>query len=162
MPILPSFSCCFKILTTTAITLAAAQESPNPQFETEIFDTSQVFRQDVCDRVSLVHNGTLDFKNALQNVEIRPLLLVDDSFISLDDGNTINEESPSIAIEIMDEACRLAGCTWRNSFAAVKQKTFQSKLSSPEFSDFGFTELFNWTTATYDITGTVWGATTYL
>mmetsp|Transcript_9718 Transcript_9718/g.14976 ORF Transcript_9718/g.14976 Transcript_9718/m.14976 type:complete len:591 (-) Transcript_9718:22-1794(-) len=150
-----SFFCYVKLLALTTTPLTLAQEGPNPLFQAEFFDDSQqVFRQDICDRVSLVNNGTLAFKDALQNISIRAFVLNDGTYVKMNDQHIIDEEYPGIAIEIMDEACRLAGCTWRDSFYALNIETFQEKLSSPDFAGIGFTEFFDWSTNAYDITVT--------
>lgn len=133
----------------TATSLAFGQEGPNPLYDIPIYDTSQVFRQNICYRERMVQNGTIAFENALQGIDLRVFLLNDNTYMMLDEQNNINEAYPGIAIEIMDEVCRLAGCSWRNNFTTQNLETIPS--------DVDFTELFNWTTKTYDITGTVAG-----
>jgi hypothetical protein len=95
----------------------SCQEAPNPALQTEQFNTFQIFRQNFCSLWTGVENGTVPLSDALNGAEIRPLFRPSDEYFRLTDDGTIDEIYPGLVPVLLDEFCRRAGCTWRDSFA---------------------------------------------
>lgn len=86
-------------------------------FETVQMTPNITHRQSVCDRYEMFNNGEIELKDALDGVEIRPLVgAYDGAFFNYDPENGIDREYPGLAATIMDELARRGKFTWRNSF----------------------------------------------
>jgi hypothetical protein len=128
-----------------SLVYVAGQEGPNPLYETNMFNTSQNFRQDFCEVYKSVARGDILLANALQDIDLRALV-IQGQFFRFDDG-TINEDYPGLEGVLMDEICHRAGCTWRGSYATVGEPIDEGKT---------WTDLLLWSTETYDISVDWW------
>jgi hypothetical protein len=114
------------------------QESPNELYQMDMFNTSQIFRQDFCSIHGKVDRGELLMQEGLRGVAIRPMIRINQYFNFID--GKIDEDYPGIIAVLLDEICRRAGCTWRDTYATHGRPA----------EGISFTELLLWTTDTYD------------
>ena len=148
---------CWATMTRCVLVLAAliyattsqAQESPNPLYQTEPFDETADFRQDVCDREAAFARGEYtSLGKALQGLELRALVGIND-FFQLDNDGRIYADYPGIVVTLMDEIAQRGGFTWRNSFAIVDE-------SNPLPDDKDWTDFLIWQVDSYDIALSYW------
>jgi Ligand-gated ion channel len=134
--------------------ISSAQE--RPAFFVKKFNTSKIYRNNVCQRQRAIWNGSLTLPNALQGLNITVVLpdyqnaSLQDTLFKLVDGK-INENDPGLLGVIMDEVARRGGFYWRNSFA-----TF-SPLNSTEDENKTWTDILTWGIETFDVSNHVWG-----
>mmetsp|Transcript_2701 Transcript_2701/g.5688 ORF Transcript_2701/g.5688 Transcript_2701/m.5688 type:complete len:733 (-) Transcript_2701:1666-3864(-) len=76
------------------------------------------YRQDVCDRYEQVRLGNIPLRDALQGLQLRPLMRVN-KFFRYTDENGIDPLDPGLMSVMMDELARRAGFTWRETFSVV-------------------------------------------
>jgi hypothetical protein len=114
------------------------QESPNELYQTDMFNTSQIFRQDFCAVHGKVDRDELPINAALEGVAIRAVVQ-EGSFFNMKDGK-IDEDYPGLVAVLLDEICRRAGCTWRDTYATHGRPA----------EGISFTDLLVWGTDTYD------------
>jgi hypothetical protein len=136
------------------ITCVLAQERPS--FFVKKFNSSKIYRNNVCQRQRAIWNGSLSLPNALQGLNITVLLpdyqnaSPQDTLFKLVDGK-INENDPGLLGIIMDEVARRGGFHWRNSFA-----TF-NPLNDTEDGNRTWTDILIWSIETFDVSNHVWG-----
>lgn len=103
-------------------------------------------RQDVCDRYVRFVQGEVDLREALQGMQLRPILGVYvGGYFNYDDETGIDKNDPGLAAVLLDELARRGQFTWRDSFAIYKEPTNSS-----------WTELLEWSVETYDINVDWW------
>ena len=101
------------LLLTSLSSLSHAQEAPNPAFRLEHLDESAPgFRQNVCDRQAAFSAGQVTLAQALEGLELRPAIGLNQYF-ALNDNGVIPPENPLIVVELLDELSRRAGFTSR-------------------------------------------------
>lgn len=134
----------------------------------------ETFRQDVCERYDMVRVGNITLRNALQGMELRPLMRVGPFFRYTDEGGIDPLDGGLMAI-MMDELGRRAGFSWRNSFGVVhglpeapSMEDFEESsgnslapntTTTPPGGDISFTDLLIWSTETYDLSINWWDQT---
>lgn len=128
---------------------ALAQQGPT--YRTPLLDYSVSHRQSVCDRQQLLHNGNITLREALQGMELRPLLGFGNISSLQLQTEFIPETNPGLIVELLDEIGRRAEFTWRDSFGIVDY-TDRSKGSN-------FDDLLDWSVRTYDIAAAQWART---
>lgn len=138
---------------TTAVAvlvLANAQEAPNADLSTPIFNTTQVFRQDLCERYLQVESGEIDLADALSGLPISTIFeSTDDNFVMTD--GVIDETYPGLVSRLLDDICKRAGCTWRDSYTLLDGALEEGR---------SFTELLDWMTSTYDLAADTYSSRT--
>ena len=93
------------------------------------FDSNQTsIRQDVCHRYIQYRNGDIELRDALQGLEIRPLMDYGE-FFQYDDVDGINRLYPGLLSELMDELAKRAGFTWRQSFGVMDDPSAVNMVS---------------------------------
>ena len=128
--------------------VAWAQEAPNRAFQLELFDeTAPSFRQNVCDRQAAFSAGNVTMAQALQGLEIRSVVALNQYF-ELDENGVLPAENPLILIKLMDEVARRGGFTWRNSYAVYEENIV------PEGKTYN--DMLMWLTARYDLIVSYW------
>ena len=133
--------------------MVAAQQAPNASLQLELFarppSPLTTFRHDFCYLSDAIRQGNLTLEKALDGVAIHPALHLGE-FVKLDgtDPNTLtlNADYPGLTVQLLDEICLRAGCTWRNTFAALG--SLQGNQT--------FFDLLLWTTDTYDVSVDWW------
>ena len=129
------------------------------------------FRQDICDRYEMVRLGNITLRDALQGMEIRPLMRVGPFFRYTDEGGIDPLDGGLMAV-MMDELGRRAGFSWRNSFGVVhglpKAPPMEDSAESSGNSlapnvtaepPLTFTDLLIWSIETYDLSINWWDQT---
>jgi hypothetical protein len=130
----------------TSLSRIFAQETP--AYETPAFDTNQTFRQNVCERQEMLHNGTVKLRDALAGLALRPRVGGD---IRRDpETGAIQEDYPGIVGVILDELARRAAFTWRNSYGVT---------TTPGRGNQTFDDLLDWSVDTYDFMAAGWTET---
>jgi hypothetical protein len=137
----------FSIL-VAAVVCVRGQEAPNELFVTNMFNTSQTFRQDYCKIHKRVDRNELAVNQSLQGVAIRSAISISD-FFTLKDGK-LDEDYPGLVAVLLDELCRRAGCTWRDSFASVGPDEAKGETWDDMMEGYTWTDLLLWTIETYD------------
>jgi hypothetical protein len=122
------------VLLFALVARAVAQEAPNKIYQTNQFNTSQEFRQDFCERYRSVADGELELSSALKGVAIRSVLVLSE-FNNIVDGK-IDEDYPGLECVLLDELCKRAGCTWRDTYAITGPDPIEGKT---------WTEVLTWT-----------------
>ena len=89
-----------------------------PESGQTIYPLIPNYRQNVCDRYHSVRVGNITLRDALQGMELRPLMRVG-SFFHYTRERGIDPNDPGLLAIMMDELGRRAGFTWRNSFGVV-------------------------------------------
>jgi hypothetical protein len=118
----------------------------NATFLTPVMDFSESHRQSVCDRQAQLDNGTLELRNALEGLAIRPVLFYGNLTDFILPSARIPEENPGIIVEVLDELARRAQFTWRNSFGAANADSDNATID----------EMFVWSVRTYDLSAVLW------
>jgi hypothetical protein len=145
----------------------AQGEAPNARLQRAPFSmhTPSSFRQDFC---NITWHNSKNFSNIgslLQGVELNSIILMGEfiKFATAEDDekdkdifNYDNDEMktlrlndanyPGLVARIMDEVCRRAGCTWRNTYSIVGAIPANTTWS----------DLLIWTTDMYDISVEWW------
>eukprot|EP00978_Attheya_sp_CCMP212_P001917 scaffold3990_cov54-Attheya_sp.AAC.5 len=121
-----------------------SQERPSPLYQTEQFNSSAFFRQNVCEFQKKYASGGILLENALQGFELRPVLRLN-QYVEFKDG-ALGEEYPGLVAVILDEIASRGNFTWRNSYATL----------TPPIAGRTFEELLEWSTETYDISINWW------
>ena len=131
------------------------------------------YRQDMCERYDMVRLGNITLRDALQGLELRPLMRVGD-FFRYTDEDGINPIDPGLLAVMMDELGRRAGFTWRNSFGVVHKlpeaplvenfeessgNSMAPNLTREATAEITFSDLLIWSTETYDISINWWDQT---
>ena len=130
------------LLLFSFLELSFAQELPTLTLTQ--FDTNVTFRTDVCSRHDLYQNGDVEFRDALEGLNLSAVFRANKYFQL--DGDNVDASYPGLTGVLMDELARRAKFTWRNSFATV----------GTPIDGRSFTELLDWTTETYDISVNWW------
>mmetsp|Transcript_13230 Transcript_13230/g.20618 ORF Transcript_13230/g.20618 Transcript_13230/m.20618 type:complete len:577 (+) Transcript_13230:109-1839(+) len=118
--------------------VAKAQEAP--VFTTALYDPIFKYRSNVCDRYEQFRAGEVDFRDALEGLELKAMMGAGSLFILREDG-TIDPQYPGFMGVLMDELALRAGFTWRNSFG-VYYGPGENKT---------YTDLAIWGTDAYDV-----------
>jgi hypothetical protein len=149
-----------------------AQEAPNPRLQIPPFAETPSFRQDFCNITRHKNNNsnyTSNIGSLLQGVALNSIILMGE-FIKFENNGETNSAAadifnynndqmlnrltlpqqsnayPGLVARIMDEVCRRAGCTWRNTYSIVGAIPPNTTWS----------ELLIWTTEVYDISVEWW------
>jgi len=127
---------------------------PNPLYQTNMFNTSVNFRQNVC-RFSNEHdNGNHTLAKALKGFAIRAALGCPGIYCqTTEDGQSLDPNLPGLYVVLLDELARRSEFTWRDSFALMGRDTDEKGNKT-------FGDLLIWTTETYDISIDWWTKTT--
>lgn len=115
------------------------------------------FRQDLCTRYALVQNGTIQLRDALQGLSLRPLMRVSKFFPYTPEGG-IDPLDPGLLALMMDELGRRAGFSWRNSFGVLYGLP-EKPESAPDDETIAFTDVLNWSIENYDLSCNWWDQT---
>ena len=128
-----------------------AQQAPNatlsavPPFSN---NSSGLFRQHWCDEYRAVWEGRSPLADALQGAHIN-VVLAESGFDNFDEQEQrLDPAYPGLTPELLDEICKRAGCTWRNTYARVP-------VPPPGKT---WTEMLLWMTDTYDISANWWAS----
>lgn len=157
-----SLSSCFWLL-LLLFNSGHAQQAPNASLQVPLFydfadaennDDGTTFRHNFCDlsnQVLIWKNLTLD--QALQGVALHPAVLNGDfvRFVeapSDNDSVVLDPDFPGLVPRLLDEICRRAGCTWRDTYALIDYGDLQENHT--------FLELLLWTTDAYDLSVEWW------
>jgi len=131
------------------------------------------YRQDVCDRYEQVRLGNIPLRDALQGLQLRPLMRVN-KFFRYTDENGIDPLDPGLMSVMMDELARRAGFTWRETFSVVhklptydewqqqaqdQQQDQQQQQQNLTKVDLSFTDLLLWSLETFDVSINWWDRT---
>jgi Ligand-gated ion channel len=116
-------------------------------FDTPLLTPNITHRQNVCDRYEEFRSGTLQLRDALQGLALRPLVSKGDYFL-YNSTNGIDTPDPGLMAELMDELALRAGFTWRQSFAVFDRVDMPPNVT--------FTDLLAWAVDTYDIAINWW------
>ena len=137
------------VLATTSPCVDAAFGGEIRKFDTIPFTQNVTHRQDVCGRYDMFRNGEIDLRDALNGLELRPLMRLN-GYFNYDDEDGLNRNDPGLMGNLMDELGQRAGFTWRNSFGV---------LYSPDKSEnvtWTWTEMLLWGVETYDVSVNWW------
>jgi hypothetical protein len=126
------------------VTPVGAQERPSARYQTDQFNESVSFRQNVCDLQDKYDRRETTLETALEGLELHTVHAISQYF-QLKDG-AIDEEYPGLTAVILDELASRAKFTWRNSYATT----------GPPVAGKTWTELLQWTTGTYDLSVDWW------
>eukprot|EP00588_Corethron_pennatum_P029704 CAMPEP_0194313844 /NCGR_PEP_ID=MMETSP0171-20130528/10691_1 /TAXON_ID=218684 /ORGANISM="Corethron pennatum, Strain L29A3" /LENGTH=567 /DNA_ID=CAMNT_0039068977 /DNA_START=114 /DNA_END=1817 /DNA_ORIENTATION=- len=123
-----------------------AQELPNKTYQTNQFNTTVTFRQNVCGIQERYNRGEItNLENALKGTELRTVNAISQYF-RLDETGALDEEYPGLTAVLLDELARLGEFAWRDTYAVtpapIKGKTW--------------THLLQWTSETYDVSVDWW------
>jgi Ligand-gated ion channel len=144
----------FLIFCSLFLLSVSSQESPS--IFVDKFDTSKLYRTNVCDRQKQIWNGSLEIKDALRGLNLTVLMTdthygnEEDEFFSLKDGK-IQQPYPGLSAVILDEVAQRAGFQWRNSFA------INAPLDPETDGNKTWTDILTWGIEVFDISGEVWG-----
>ena len=103
-------------------------------------------RQSVCERYDMVRFGQRELRNALDGMELRPLMAIG-PFFHYDDENGIHKGEHGLMADLMDELAQRAGFEWRDSFGV---------MPPPESINATWTEMIVWAVETYDLAVNWW------
>jgi len=124
-----------------------AQERPNAAYQTNQFNTSAIFRQDVCERQRQYDSGEIThLEEALKGLELRTVSIISPYFKLNNETGALDEEYPRLTAVLLDELARLGQFTWRNTYA----------VTTPPIADKSWTELLKWSVDTYDVSIDWW------
>jgi len=128
-----------------------AQETP--LFTTSIMDYGPgTHRQSVCHLQAQLHNGTLDLRNALQGLQLRPVLFkgsLSSVFLPANaEAIPTHDNDPGIVVEILDQLADRAGFTWRTSYGLADFDRVPANAT--------FDNVLEWSSKMYDISCTMW------
>ena len=118
-------------------------------FDTVPFAPNITHRQDVCSRYDKFRNGEINLRDALQGLEIHPLLRLN-GYLNYDDDVGLSKTDPGLLANLMDELGQRAGFTWRNSFGILYSP------SKTENVTWSWTEMLLWGVETYDVSVNWW------
>jgi len=122
--------------------------------------TPHKFRTNMCEIQKKLFNGTLELRDALQNLSLSVYITNSenmsaseaDHWFALSNG-TIPTEELGLTTMVLDELADRAGFTWRNSFG-----------TGPWVNDVDnnktWTDLLVWVTDHYDVAADIWGRST--
>ena len=136
----------FLVLALLLYRAAQAQELPTLNLPLNNFSTSH--RQNVCERQQAYANGTVEFRNALQGMNLN-VWIAFGALSALNPGEGRVPEPPGLQVEIMDELALRAGFTWRNSFGVTNLTNLT----------IAFGELLDWSIRSYDVSVGAWSKT---
>jgi hypothetical protein len=128
----------------------------SPSIFVDKFDTSKIFRTNVCDRQRQIWNGSIAFPDALRGLNLTVVLTdyqygnAEDEFFSLVDGK-IREDYPGLFGVMIDEVARRAGFEWRNTFGTYSPLDIEKDINKT------WTDILLWGVEVYDISVEVWG-----
>jgi Ligand-gated ion channel len=128
----------------------------SPTIFVDKFDTSKIFRTNVCDRQRQIWNGSIAFADALRGLNLTVVLTdyqygnAEDEFFSLVDGK-ISEDYPGLFGVMIDEVARRAGFEWRNSFGTYSPLDIEKDVNKT------WTDILLWGVEVFDISVEVWG-----
>lgn len=115
----------------------SAQQAPSWYFTNPLHDDISIScRQNLCQRSTAFANGTLALEDALQGLQLRPMIsvrsqeyfrLVGCTTIGGNNGAStggmiLDETNPGVIAILLDELSRRAGFTWRDSYGHVGHK----------------------------------------
>jgi len=125
-----------------------AQEQPNKMYQTNQFNTTVSFRQNICGIQERYDTGEIpNLENALKGTELRTVNVISQYF-RLGETGALDEEYPGLVAVLLDELARLGEFTWRNTYA-VTPAPINGKT---------WTNLLQWTTETYDVSTDWWAS----
>ncbi|KAL3942954.1 MAG: hypothetical protein SGBAC_002943 [Bacillariaceae sp.] len=107
-------------------------------------------RQDVCDLVDAVHNGSLSLKDSLRGRQLNVVLGgYKGAYFRYSPEEGIDPVYPGISAVLLDEISRRAGFTWRSSFGVFIE---------PKGVEYNETwgDLLVWTVGAYDLSVDWW------
>ena len=146
----------FLLLAVGAFTVVDGKGGELAAFRTTPFakDSTISHRQDFCDRYQEVYTNNWELKDALNGVELHPVLQYGSAFpyFNYDPITGIDPDDPGLVAHLLDYIAEQANFTWRNSFGVY---TAEDKGSNKTW-----TELLKWTTDTYDISIDKWYVST--
>ena len=146
----------FLLLALGAFTVVDGKGGELAAFRTTPFakDSTISHRQDFCDRYQEVYTNNWELKDALNGVELHPVLQYGSAFpyFNYDPITGIDPDDPGLVAHLLDYIAEQANFTWRNSFGVY---TAEDKGSNKTW-----TELLKWTTDTYDISIDKWYVST--
>jgi hypothetical protein len=116
-------------------------------FDTPLLTPNITHRQNVCDRYEEFRSGTLQLRDALQGLALRPLISKGDYFL-YNSTNGIDAPDPGLMAELLDELALRGGFTWRQSFGVFDRVDMPPNVT--------FTDLLAWAVDTYDIAINWW------
>ena len=131
-------------------TITTAQQPPS--YSLPILDPNfnTTFRQSVCERQQAFHNRSLELRDALQGLALRPVLFVSNIASELLPPGTkvLPKENPGIVIEVLDALAERGGFTWRDSYGLSNLDTMPPGTS--------FDAILEWSAEMYDISAALW------
>jgi hypothetical protein len=113
-------------------------------------DDGVIRRQDVCDRYQLFRSGSVELRDALRGLELRPYMHMNE-FFNYSDEDGIDPAVPGLQAELMDRLAERAGFTWRSSFGIMEP---------PESINATWTEMLLWGVDRYDLAVSWWDKST--
>lgn len=147
---------CLSLLLLLSNPLRVAHGQQLAAFDTLPFATLS-HRQNFCDRsLAVIVSGGL-LKNALNGVQLRPVIQYGEEsfpYFNYHPDTGIHPDDPGLVARILDYIGHesRANFTWRNSFGVY--------TASDKPANKTWTELLQWTTATYDISIDKWAKNT--
>jgi len=111
-----------------------------PLFDVATMERNETFRTNFCEVHRRVENGEILLRNALKDMNIRPVLF---RYQLNKETGAIAEVNPPIGIKILDEVARRAQFKWRDSYGVV---------DSPNKNQ-TWGEVLSWSLDTYDLNG---------
>ncbi|GFH57881.1 hypothetical protein CTEN210_14357 [Chaetoceros tenuissimus] len=126
----------------------AANLLPNPDLYVPQFNYTVSMRQNFCELQTKFHAGEIELLTAFEGQQLNVAIGEDPLHINYGDEirSSINTENPGIVIKIFDEIAKRGKFTWKESFVFEK---------SPP-SGKTWTELLDWSVATYDVSVNYW------
>lgn len=118
-------------------------------FTTAPFAPGISHRQDICEYFNAYGNGTVELRDALRGLALRPVFGTTEYF-PYDADKGIDPRNPGIVVAIMDELAQRAGFTWRDSFGVIYW---------PPTGNSTYTENLLWGVESYDIAADWWDRT---
>lgn len=108
------------------------------------------YRQNMCDRMHGVINGTIEIKDALEGVKLRAIMgAYNGAYFNYDLEKGINPDNPGLVAVLMDELARRGKFTWRDSFGIFTDPGL------PPYNE-TWTDVLTWGTEVYDINVDWW------
>ena len=126
---------------------AAAYLLPNPDLYVPQFNYTVSRRQNFCELQTKFHAGEIDLLTAFEGQQLNVAIGDDPLHVNYGDESrsSIDSENPGIVIKIFDEISKRGKFTWKDSFV----------LEGMPPSGKTWTELLDWSVATYDVSVTI-------
>jgi hypothetical protein len=115
------------VLCLSLTLLAPLARAQKPTWNDATFDTSIDRRNDWCEIMGKVYNGTVALRDALRGKKLsismpNPATYSPAGFVNVDaEGSILQGKEGGFIVEILDELARRAGCTWRESYATFDE-----------------------------------------